>query len=156
MGRTKMELDEDVVYDLISRGVSLKEMAPELGISVPTLSARIADIQAKQGLLLQYRAIQNLQLTELQARCLEAITPEKIEEAPLKDLIVAYKILKDKELVDTGRPTDIKGLMHYLIQMEKEEMALSTEVETEEGREEREEIVDAIFKEDLKVYTPQL
>jgi hypothetical protein len=54
---------------------------------------------------------------------LEAITPDKIEEAGLKDLVLCYKILKDKELVVEGKPTEIKGLVAHLIHLEQQEMA---------------------------------
>jgi hypothetical protein len=154
LGRPKIEIDGETLYDLAVRGMNKKAMAEELGVSRPTLSSRIADIQAKQGLLLQYRALQNLQLTELQARCLEAITPEKIEEAPLRDLVFAYKVLKDKELIDTGKPTELRGIMHYLVQLEKEELAASIPPPASG------DFQDADFKEvnrdDLSSYTPDL
>ena len=76
---------------------------------------------------MKYREVQGLQLTELQARVLEAITPEKIDEASLKDLVSSYKILKDRELVIDGKPSEIKGLVSYLVHMEKQEAALSEE-----------------------------
>jgi len=123
MGRPRKDLDLDVLFDFALQGMNQKEQAKELGISVPTLSRRIADIQSKHDVLLQYRALQSLQLTELQARVLEAITPEKIEDAPLKDLVLAYKILKDKELVVEGKPSEIKGLVAHLIHLEQQEMA---------------------------------
>lgn len=126
MGRPKKELDTEAILDYINRGLSVPAIATELGISAPTLRARIADLQQKQGLLLQYRAIQSLQLTELQARVLEAITPGKIDEAPLRDLVMAYKILKDKELTIEGKPSEIKGLVAHLIYMEKQEAALKS------------------------------
>lgn len=126
MGRPQKEFDIEAALDLITRGESVPTIAAELGISPPTLRARIADLQQKQGLLLQYRSIQSLQLTELQARVLEAITPEKINEAPLRDLIASYKILKDKELNIEGKPSEIKGLVAHLIYMEKQEQALKT------------------------------
>lgn len=131
--KPQKKVEAEQLYDMIIRGMPKTEMAPELGMSVPTLNARIADIQSKQGVILQYRAIQNLQLTELQGRCLEAITPDKIEEAPLRDLIFAYKVLKDKELVVTGKPTELKGMMHYLIELEKQDDALATEVSVEDA-----------------------
>ena len=148
-GRPRKEVCADTLYDLAVRGMSKKDQAEELGLSVPTLNARIADIQKRQGLILQYRALQNIQLTDLQAKILEHITPEKIEEASLRDLVMSYKILKDKELVDTGRPTDVKGIMHYLIQLEKEEAAVDAEVE-----ESFEEV--SVVGDDLTVYTPKL
>jgi len=123
MGRPRKDLDLDVLFDFALQGMNQKEQAKELGISVPTLSRRIADIQSKHDVLLQYRALQSLQLTELQARVLEAITPEKIEDAPLKDLVLAYKVLKDKELVVEGKPSEIKGLVAHLIHLEQQEMA---------------------------------
>lgn len=124
-GRKKVDVDMESLLDLIeNQGVSVPQASVELGISPPTLRKRIADLQMKQGLLLQYRAIQSLQLTELQARVLEAITPSKINEAPLRDLVASYKILKDKELNLEGKPSEIKGLVAHLIYLEKQEKAL--------------------------------
>jgi transposase-like protein len=123
-GRQEKEVDIEAMLDLLDRGESVPAIATELGISAPTLRKRIADLQLKQGLLLQYRSIQSLQLTELQARVLEAITPQKISEAPLRDLVASYKILKDKELVIEGKPSEIKGLVAHLIYLEKQEAAL--------------------------------
>jgi transcriptional regulator with XRE-family HTH domain len=148
-----IDLDSETLYDLATRGLTQKEMAEELDVSVPTLAKKITEIQSKQGILMKYRSLQSLQLTELQARVLEAITPEKIEDAPLRDLVVAYKILKDKELVVEGKPSDIKGLVGFLVALEKEEAALNSP-----------EAVDAEFEEmekttrDLAVsdYVPEL
>jgi len=145
MGRNCKEVNENFLYDALQSGVARKDLARMLGISTPTLSARIADLQEKQGLLLQYRNIQALQLTEMQARILEAITPDKIEEAPLKDLVLCYKVLKDKELVTEGKPSEIKGLVSYLVHMEKEQLACETVVETKQV-----EFNDANFEENLE------
>ncbi len=123
MGRPKKEVETEILFDMIEKGTGKKDIAEELGVSAPTLSRRITEIQEKQGLILQYRALQNLHLTELQAKILENITTDKIEEAPLRDLVFAYKVLKDKELVVTGKPTELKGMMHYLIELEKQEVA---------------------------------
>ena len=120
-GRPKSEVDEDILIDLLSDGWNKTDISQELGVSVPTLNHRIADLQKKEGMILQYRALQSLELTEIQAKILEQITPEKIIGASLRDLVTAYKILKDKELVSEGRPNEIKGLVGYLVQLEKEE-----------------------------------
>ena len=133
VGRPRKEIETEELYDVIERGVPRHAAADLFGVSIPTLSARIKDIQVKQGLLMQYRALQALQLTELQARILEAITPEKIEMAELKDLVLAYKILKDKELVVDGKPSEIKGLVSYLVHMEKEQFASTQPVQVEEA-----------------------
>ena len=139
MGRPQAEIDMDAALDLLLRGEKVPAIATELGISPPTLRARIADIQQKQGLLLQYRSIQSLQLTELQARVLEAITPDKINEAPLRDLVASYKILKDKELNIEGKPSEIKGLVAHLIYLEKQEAAL------QDGTISAEDLQEAVF-----------
>lgn len=138
-GRPPKDFDVEAALDLLTRGENVPAIATELGISPPTLRARIADLQQKQGLLLQYRAIQSLQLTELQARVLEAITPQKIEDAPLRDLVASYKILKDKELNIEGKPSEIKGLVAHLIYLEKQEAALK------DGKSLPEECEDAQF-----------
>jgi len=127
-GKASQELDTDVLFDLVEKGARKADIAAELGMSSRTLSRRITEIQEKQGLILQYRALQNIQLTEIQAQILDHITPDKIEEAPLRDLVFAYKVLKDKELVEVGKPTDIKGMMHYLVELERQEMAVTEKV----------------------------
>ena len=126
LGRPELDVDMQAVLDLLDRGERPPAIATELGISTPTLRARIKELQEKQGVLLQYREIQSLQLTALQARVLDAITPDKINEASLRDLVMSYKILKDKELNIEGKPTEIKGLVAHLIHMEKQEKALET------------------------------
>lgn len=120
----KVETDYEVLIDCLERGMDSREIGEVFGCSNVTIENRIAQIQKSQGVLMRYRAIQSLQLTSLQASVLEAITPEKIAEAPLKDLVVAYKILKDHELTIEGKPNEIKGLVSYLIQLEKEEANL--------------------------------
>ena len=138
LGRPKKEVDEEILADLLTSGWTQKDTAQELGITIPTLRSRIADLQKKEGLILQYRSLQSLELTEIEARVLEAITPQKIHEAPLRDLVTAYKILKDKELVSEGRPNEIKGLVGYLVHLEKEEGVKSSRDET---------IIDAVATE---------
>jgi len=125
MGRAKAKDDVDfnALLDLAERGYNQKQIAETLGVSTTTISKRIAIIQQEQGVLLQYRNLQSLQLTSLQARILEAITPEKIMLASLKDLILCFKILKDKEHLIDGKPTELKGMLSLLVQLEKEDFA---------------------------------
>ena len=128
MGRPKLEIDMEAALDLITRGEKLPAVAEEIGVPVVTLRNRINEIRKQEGLLLQYREIQSLQLTNLQAKILENITDEKIESASLKDLIMSYKILKEKEQVMDGNPTEIKGLVAHLIHLEKLEAKGEKEV----------------------------
>lgn len=132
-GRPQTDVDINAALDLLMRGESVPTIAGELGIHPITLRSRIAEISKQQNLLLQYRSIQSLQLTEIQARILEAITPDKIQQAPLRDLVMSFKILKDKELNIEGKPSEIKGLVAHLIYLEKQEQALNagTELPTE-------------------------
>ncbi len=123
MGRKLIELDEEVVFDTAMMGLNQKEAAEFHGVSTPTLAKRIAMIQDETGILMKYRALQSLQLTSLQAKILEAVTSDKIAEASLTELVQAFKILKDKELVADGKHSDIKGLVAYLIHIEKEKVA---------------------------------
>lgn len=124
MGRPRAieNFDTGIFSDLASRGMTQKDIALEMGISIPTLERCISELSSSREPLLKYRELQNLQLTSIQARVLDAITPEKIAEASLTELVQAFKILKDKELVDLGKPTEIKGLVGYLVEMEKIEL----------------------------------
>jgi len=123
----KLTSDEDIaaLVDLLERGATLGEIGEVVDASPKTISQRITEIQEEHSVLLQYRAIQSMELTKLQAKVLMAITDDKINEASLSELVNAFKILKDKELVLEGKPSDIKGLVGYLIQLEKEEAGLA-------------------------------
>ena len=114
-------LDTEILHDLLSSGTPKKVIAKEFGVSVHSLNKTIAELQCSQGLLLKYKELQNLQLTALQAKCLEAMTPEKIESASLVELATVFKVLKDKELVITGKANNITGIVGYLVELEKEE-----------------------------------
>ena len=144
-----LDINTDILLDMNEKGLTFKQQAEELGCSSATISNRIARIQQEQGILLKYRALQSLQLTKLQAKILEVIDDDKINEAPLRDLIMAFKVLKDKELVLEGKPSDIKGMVSYLIKMEKEELALSQAEEVVE----EETVEQTIEDED---YIPEL
>ena len=115
-------LNTEILHDLLSTGAPKKVVAQELGITVSALNKTIKELQTSQGLLLQYRELQHLQLTNLQARVLGAITPEKIDAASITELAQVYRVLKDKELVSQGKANNITGLVGYLEQLEKEEV----------------------------------
>ena len=147
MGKSKITTDEEVtaLIDLLERGATHGEAGEALECSPQTIAARVVEIQEEHSVLLQYRAIQSLELTKLQAKVLMAITDEKINDASLSELVNAFKILKDKELTLEGKPSDIKGLVTYLIALEKEEAGVEnpasskvieaeiTEIKTEVG-----------------------
>ena len=127
MGRKRKEINPIKIYELSSQGMTQKNMAKHFGVSHVTLAKRMGEIRAQQGILLNYRSIQSLQLTALQAKILESITDENIENASLIEKVKAVKMLKDMELKITKPETiKIKGLVGYLIEMEKEEQHLKT------------------------------
>lgn len=121
MGRKKIDIDPDKIKDLSAKGLTQLEMAKKLGVSHVTLARRIADMRMKEGVLLDYRSIQALHLTSLQARVLESITPEKIADASLLELAKAFGILKKAE-VAINPPQLKEGLQYYLMQLEKLEI----------------------------------
>jgi len=131
-GVGKEEVNFDDLMEAGEQGLSMQDMSSEFGISVPTLSRRVAELTKMATGLVKYRAVQALELTALQARVLSAITQEKIDDAPLKDLVGAFKILKDKELVMEGKPSEIKGLIGLLVQLEKEDLTVRTAVREEQ------------------------
>jgi len=144
VGRDRKEIDVGKLLEFGQRNIPQREVAEELGVSIPTLQKRMSEITDKQGILLRYRELQSLQLTSIQARILEHITPEKIQEASLRDLILAFKVLKDKELGLDGKPTEIKGLIHYLIEIEKKENAAACEEYTDAEFDEASEAAGAV------------
>ena len=127
MGRPKAEIDQETLMDLAERGFSPTEMANEFGVSIPTLTSRIKELQEEQGIILQWRSVRNLHLTQLQARCLEAITQNKISQASLRDLVIAFKVLHEAEL-DVKESGKVSGLVAYLMQIEREEIGARTGV----------------------------
>ncbi len=88
---------------------------------VTDIAEQVDRILANKEGLEAYRDIQALALTELQAKLLNAISDRKISEASLRDLVGAFKTLKEKEHLNDGKPTEITGLVGYLVQLEKEE-----------------------------------
>ena len=120
MGVPKKELEDEIISKLFELEVPKKMAAEQLGVSVPTVSRIIARYRTKQEPLIQYRGVQSLQLTDYQAKILERVTDDKIDEAPLRDLVLAFKVFKEKELLLEGKPSEIKGLIGYIVSMEQE------------------------------------
>jgi DNA-binding Lrp family transcriptional regulator len=122
MARPKKIIDEDALLEKRGERKTLKEISHEMGVSVTTLSRRIADLQYKEGVLTKYREILGLHLTMHQIRVLEAITPEKLEQASLIELLKAYALLVQMEKKTEGRDgIRIDSLMDHLLWIEKVE-----------------------------------
>jgi DNA-binding Lrp family transcriptional regulator len=122
--------DMKYLEDLLMDGTPKKAIANAMGVSPPTLRKIIANAQDKKTLLTQYRTLRNLHLTELQVQVLEAVTPDKIEGASIKDLLYAYKILRDKEVeVDDSPEGNLKGLVAHLLHLERLERDLGRPID---------------------------
>lgn len=117
------EIPAEVILDLVQKGYTTSEMAEYVGAGRTTIKKRIVELQRSQATILEYRKLQNIHLTQLQHDILEQITDDKIAAAGLGELTKAYEILKKAELVDQGKPSEIKGLVGYLLKLEEEESA---------------------------------
>lgn len=123
MGRTAKVFDMDALFDLAEAGYNSTEIAQILDTSISTIGKRIRELRDKQAVLLDYRSVESLRMTEVRIKVLDAITDDKIANADLKDLVYAMKILKDKEMaIELGGPSEMRGLLAHLIYLEKEEM----------------------------------
>src|SRR5208283_2152766 len=103
-------------------GKFLEDISKELGISIPTLTRRLAVLHHEKGILTKYRQLQGLQLTELQARILEEIDLKNLEDNSLLDLLCGFKVLKKMEIVIEGKSSPrykIKSLVDHLLFLEK-------------------------------------
>ena len=119
------EIPAEVILDLVEKGYTRGEMSAVLGVGVWSIEKRIIDLQKSQATILEYRKLQNIHLTQLQHQILENISEEKIACAGLMELTKSFEILKKTELVDQGKPSEIKGLVGYLIKLEEEESAVA-------------------------------
>lgn len=120
------EIPAEVILDLVQKGYTTNEMAEYVGAGRTTIKKRIVELQRSQATILEYRKLQNIHLTQLQHDILEQITDDKIAAAGLGELTKAYEILKKAELVDQGKPSEIKGLVGYLLKLEEEESAANS------------------------------
>ena len=122
MGRPKKQIDDVTLLNMRGAGKKLSEISKEMSVSIPTLSRRIAILQHKKGLLTKYRSLQNLQLTGLQARILEVVDSQDLENAPLIDLVRAFHVLKKAEIAIRGKECfKVWGLLDHLQALERQE-----------------------------------
>lgn len=122
MGRPPKSIDTETMLELISLGLSNKEIAQQLEISIPTLLDRIEKLKKGESALLAYEKVQHLDLIGVQQRLVAGVTDEKIAEAPLGQIASAFGIFNKAGQLAQGRPTEIHGLMGYLMLLEKEDI----------------------------------
>ncbi len=121
MGRPKKQVDEDTLLQMRGEGKNLKEISKEMGVSTTTLSRRLAFLHQEKGILTKYRQLQGLQLTELQARILEAVDSKNIDDASLIDLLRAFHVLWKVEKSIQGKESfKVWGLLDHLLVLEND------------------------------------
>lgn len=115
MGRRKKQIDADKLLQLRSEGKTLAVISKEMGVSIPTLSRRVAELENEEGILTKYRQLQGLQLSSLQFRILEAVTPERITKCSITELLLSFHILKKAELAIRGAGSSaMSGILEHL------------------------------------------
>lgn len=122
MGRPAKELNEALMIDLLADGMTKKDVADILGVSPPTIANRIEDLKKRESSLLAYDKVHHLDLIDVKQRIVAGVTNDKIAEAPLAHLANAYGVFAKHEQLIQGRPTEIHGLMGYLLHLEKEDI----------------------------------
>ena len=121
MGRPKKQIDEVRLLEMRGSGKKLKEISIRMGISIPTLSRRLAVLRHEKGILTKYRQLQSLQLTELQARILEAVDSKNFEDASLIELLRAFHVLWKVEKSIQGKESfKVWGLLNHLLALEND------------------------------------
>ena len=123
MGRNPAILDTSLMLDLLADGMNKKEVAGIIGCSPPTISAKIAELREDEASLLAYDKNKYLDLIGVQQRILANVTDEKLAEAPVQHLASAYSNFGKMLQLDQGKPTEIHGLMGYLMKLEQEDIA---------------------------------
>ena len=124
MGRLKNNnINEVNLLKMRREGKTLKEISKAMGgVSIPTLTRRLAKLHHEKGILTKYRQLQGLQLTELQARILETIDFDHIEKASLINCVKAFDVLTKAEKSIQGKESvKVWGLMAHLLALENDE-----------------------------------
>jgi DNA-binding XRE family transcriptional regulator len=121
-------IDKELLLDLITSGMSRKDIAETMGVSPPTISNKIEELKRDESALLAYDKVHYLDLINVKQRLIANMTDDKMGEAPLGQLAQAYGTIGKMEQLIQGRPTEIRGLMGYLIHLEQEDIANSSSI----------------------------
>jgi DNA-binding Lrp family transcriptional regulator len=122
VGRTAKAIDTDMLLDLLGEGVPRKDIADIFGVSAPTISNKIEELRKEESTLLAYEKNIHLDLIGVQQRCLSGVTIEKVADAPLGQIASMFSAANKAMQLAQGRPTEIHGLMGYLLHLEKEDI----------------------------------
>jgi len=118
----RKEIDHESLIEMLAGGVPVRVVAEEFKVSNTTIYDRINVLRRNESALLAYDKTHYLDLIDVKQRLIAGVTDEKIAEAPLQHIANAYGTFNKAELLLQGRPTEIHGLMGYLMHLEKEDI----------------------------------
>ena len=107
----------ETILDLVEgKGLKHSEAARIVGVSRSAITQRLAAIGYKPGRLTQYKDQRADVLAWLQSMIVSYITPEKLKDATLSQLCIAYGILFDKERLVRSQSTSITESRQFIVQ----------------------------------------
>lgn len=121
------EEDKEQMLQMLGGGVPVNVVANFFGCCGDTVKRRIDEIRRDESMLLAYDKVHYLDLISVKQRLLSGITDAKIEAAPLGQIGQTYGIVAKMEQLIQGRPTEIHGLMGYLMHLEMEDIETPTD-----------------------------
>jgi hypothetical protein len=116
------------MLSLLSDGMNRSDTAKALGVAPASLDLAISKLKAQESSLLAYDKVHHLDLIGVKKKLVDGVTEEKIAEAPLASIASAYGVFAKMEQLVQGRPTEIHGLMGYLMHLEKEDIVAAESI----------------------------
>ena len=146
------EENAEAVLDLVKRGVSTVEIAANFGLTVGTVRARTKEILNLDEALAGYVEVENKDLAIMKISAIRNITPDKLKEASVRDLVSMFKTFDDRKRLNEGKPTEIKGALIAHIEAVDKAKNGNARLETEKNAREAVEVVDAVYEEDEEYF----
>lgn len=118
MGRLPKEIDMGRLLEMAESETPAKEMAQELGISIPTLKNRIDQLRNEQSLLLDAKSVENLRVIKMKEDVLVRIEknlPNMDNDELIKALTALNKM--DAPERETGK---LSGLLGMITEIDEE------------------------------------
>ena len=120
--------DTKMMIDLLADGMKQRDVASIIGVSGVTISNKLRELKQEESNLLAYDKNRYLDLIQVQQRIIANVTDEKLAAAPVQHLASAYAQFGKMEQLIQGKPTEIHGLMGYLLHLEKEDIEKANDV----------------------------
>jgi hypothetical protein len=130
LSQKHLNIDLEGIEGLTAQDLPATIFSNHLETSVDSISKIVKATKEKSNILSQYRTLRNLHLTELQLAILSKITPFKLEEAKISELISAYKTLRASEVEEISPTESIQGLVAHLLHLERLEKSLGRKVDS--------------------------